>query len=135
MNLFHSRKEVGEIGERLAARYLRRKGYRILKRNCRCGKNELDIIAGDRKYIVFVEVKTRSFSCAEDAELHRPAAAVDAAKRARTLQAARSYLQQKPDRRCPRLDVIEVYLDEGKRPKAFKINHIEAAFSATGTVR
>ena len=135
MSLFLSKKDVGDIGEKIAARHLRRCGYRILKRNCHCGKNELDIIASNKKYIVFAEVKTRSYATAEQAELTRPAQAVDAAKRARTLQAAREYLREHPDSRCPRMDVIEVYLTQEKRPKVFKINHIEAAFSASGRVR
>ena len=135
MSLLHSTRDIGRIGERAAARYLRRKGFRILFKNLHCGKNELDIIAANKELILFVEVKARSFSSVEEAELHRPAQAVDAAKRERTLQATREYLRAHPDKRCPRLDVIEVYLNREKRPKPFKINHIEAAFSANGRVR
>jgi len=52
--------DLGKKGEDLAADYLRKKGYRILKRNWRSGRNEVDIIADNNEYIVFVEVKTRS---------------------------------------------------------------------------
>ena len=135
MSLLHSTRDIGRIGERIAARYLRRHGFRILEKNRHQGRNELDIVAANKELILFVEVKARSFESAEQAELYRPAAAVDAAKRTRTLQAARAYLHQHPDKRCPRIDVIEVYLDRSKRPKAFKINHIEAAFSASGRIR
>ncbi|PIQ97014.1 MAG: YraN family protein, partial [Nitrospinae bacterium CG11_big_fil_rev_8_21_14_0_20_56_8] len=52
--------DLGQEGERKAADFLRSKGYRILQRNFRCAAGEIDIIAEDRKTVVFVEVKTRS---------------------------------------------------------------------------
>ena len=131
----HSKKEIGAIGEKIAAKYLRRHGYRILARNLHMGRNELDLIAKDKQYLAFVEVKTRSFDSLEQAQQHRPALAVDHAKRQRTLQATRDYLHLQPTPLCPRLDVIEVYLDRSKRPKLLKINHIENAFSANGKLR
>lgn len=135
MRTENSKAEVGRIGEKLAARYLRRHRYRILARNVHCGKNELDLIVQNRKYIVFVEVKARSFLSMEDAEAYRPGDAVDAAKRERTLAAVRAYLREHPSKRCPRIDVIEVYLDRTRRLRPFKIHHIEAAVTALGGVR
>jgi putative endonuclease len=57
----HATSVVGTAGEDVAAAYLLRNGYRILGRNVRLGKYELDIVARDiaRDMIVFVEVKTR----------------------------------------------------------------------------
>ena len=130
-----SKSEVGRLGEKYAARYLRRHGYRILARNVHCGKNELDLIARNRKYILFVEVKARSFDSPEAVCEHRPSEAVDAAKRERTLAATRAYLHDHPAKRCPRIDVIEVYLDRSKRLKPFRIHHIEGAITASGGVR
>ena len=127
--------EIGRIGERLAARYLRRHGYRILARNLHFGRNELDLIARNRRYLAFVEVKTRSFASPEEALDRRPGAAVDPEKRRRTIQAARAYLRSHNGKQCPRFDVIEVYLSRDKRPKAFRIHHIEGAFDAKGNVR
>ncbi len=129
------RKTVGEIGERLAARYLRRHGYRILSRNVRCGHLELDIIAKNKKNIVFAEVKARSFSSPEEAMQMRPSEAVDGGKRRRTLQAAYAYLGEHPSPLCPRIDVIEVYLSRDPRPRVYKINHIEGAVDAKGNAR
>jgi putative endonuclease len=123
---------IGVRGERLAARYLRRHGYRILARNVHCGKNELDLVARNRQYIVFAEVKTRSFDTLAQALEHPPALAVDTAKRQRTLAAAREYLRVHPTARCPRMDVIEVCLDRQKRAKVLRIHHIEGAFDARG---
>ncbi|MEK7756799.1 MAG: YraN family protein, partial [Planctomycetota bacterium] len=50
---------MGRQGERAAARYLRRRCYRILARNYRCFAGEIDLIASQAATIVFVEVKTR----------------------------------------------------------------------------
>lgn len=50
---------VGNQGEALACKYLQKLGYKILKRNYRIRGGEIDIIAKDKDYIVFVEVKTR----------------------------------------------------------------------------
>ena len=133
MKLF-GKKDIGNIGERVAARYLRKHGYRILARNHYCGKNELDIVARDGIYIAFIEVKALTFESPEDAD-RRPSFAVDMAKRRRTAEAARAYLHEHPTKLCPRLDVIEVYLDRSNRMKPFKINHIPDAFSASGSVR
>lgn len=55
----HPRQQVGEAGEALAARLLRRKGYKILAANYRTPLGEIDIIARDGDTIVFVEVKAR----------------------------------------------------------------------------
>lgn len=131
MKLF-SKQDIGKYGEKLAARYLKKKGYRILGRNLHFGKNELDLVAKNKEFIAFVEVKTRSYEHTEQAVQSRPALAVDQEKRLRTVQAAKAYLRAAPSRLCPRLDVIEVYLDRQNRNKPFKINHIEAAFTASG---
>ena len=52
--------ETGRTGEKLAARYLRKRGYRILARNYRTKSGEIDIIARDGAEVCFVEVKTRT---------------------------------------------------------------------------
>ena len=133
MKLF-GKKDIGNIGERAAARNLRRAGYRILASNCHCGKNELDIVAQNRTHIAFVEVKALTFDSPEAAD-RRPSLAVDMAKRRRTVDAARAYLREHSTKRCPRLDVIEVYLDRTRGMKPFRIHHIPDAFSANGSVR
>ena len=107
----------------------------MIGKNLHFGKNELDIVAINSQYLVFAEVKTRTLeggSC--DAQI-RPSLAVDSTKRQRTVDAARAYLAKKHTDRCPRFDVIEVYLDRSKRYRALKINHIEDAFTASGKFR
>lgn len=51
--------KIGNQGEDLACEYLRKQGYKILERNYRIRGGEIDIIAQDKEYLVFVEVKTR----------------------------------------------------------------------------
>ena len=53
------RAELGALGERLAAKYLEKKGYRILERNFRCRMGEIDLIALRGSDLVFTEVKLR----------------------------------------------------------------------------
>jgi putative endonuclease len=55
----NQRQAFGKAGEELAVRYLKKKGYKVLERNYTCSVGEIDIIAKDKKTIVFVEVKTR----------------------------------------------------------------------------
>jgi len=81
-----STQRIGRYGERVAARFLRRAGFRIVAKNRHYGKNELDLIAQSKKYILFVEVKTRTFSQKPDAEQARPVMAVDEAKESARLR-------------------------------------------------
>lgn len=119
--------EIGRYGENVAADYLKSKKYKILVQNFHASHNEIDIIAEDKKYIVFVEVKTRSYSPISTFEYETPASAVTYTKQKRVLAAAQAYLSSHPTHKTPRLDVVEVYLS--KQPiRVEKINHIEDAF-------
>lgn len=116
-----STKLKGAWGEETAAEYLKGKGYTIVGLNYRVRGGEIDIIAQNRRYLVFVEVKTRS-----DARFARALEAVTPAKMQRIILAARMYLAQNPTKLQPRFDVIEVYGAPGSRAE---IDHIENAFS------
>lgn len=52
--------KLGRYGEKIAGEYLKSKKYRIIQKNYRCSYGEIDIIAKDKKTLIFVEVKTRS---------------------------------------------------------------------------
>ena len=127
---------IGKIGERLAADFLLKNGYTIAAQNVRLSKNEIDIIAEDRDFIVFVEVKTRTCLYPESGDFGIPSRAVDVGKRKNTGKAARGDLLTHDPQKQPRIDVIEVYLLEGKEPTLtptpIKINHIRNAFDARG---
>lgn len=127
---------IGRLGEELAADFLINDGYSIVARNTHLGKQEIDIIAEDNDFLVFVEVKTRTCRYPEAGLFGIPAYAVDVTKRKNTVTAAKKYLFSNYTEKQPRIDVIEVYLLEQKdgllNPKPIKINHIRNAFDARG---
>ena len=114
---------MGAWGESLAADYLRKKHYTIVAANYRCRFGEIDLIASNRKFLVFAEVKLRkSDSFAAAAEY------VDSRKQNRLRSTAEMYLAQYPTELQPRFDVIEVYAPYGIETKKPVINHMEDAF-------
>ena len=126
--------ELGRFGENAAVKHLKRKGYRILARNFRAGKNEIDIIASRKNEIIFIEVKARTLTALGDLPYGSPLEAVDIPKQKRTLAAASAYLCKSETEKMPRFDIIEVYL---KHRSGFlrtlaveKICHIEDAFGS-----
>ncbi|MFQ6773071.1 MAG: YraN family protein [Clostridia bacterium] len=106
----------GQVGEQYACDYLIKKGYKILTRNYKCPIGEIDIIAQDKKTIVFVEVKYR-----KTAYFGLPQEAVTPYKQNKIRAIAQTYLkmERKLNNLC-RFDVIGVLGDE--------ITHIENAF-------
>lgn len=103
-------RQIGELGERVAARFLERAGYRILERNWRAGRLELDLVARDGGTIVFVEVKARRPGPQD------PSEAVDRRKRSRVRKAAARWIATRPDRAVEyRFDVVAVTLGPGRR--------------------
>ena len=124
-----STKDIGDFGEQLAAKHLKKLKFKILDRNLHKGKNELDLVAKNKEFIVFAEVKTR---CVDDPKKIyfeiSAASAVYSEKRKRTVLAAREYLAENETNLQPRFDVIEVYLSKSEPLKLIEINHIENAF-------
>lgn len=119
--------DVGMFGEKIARRFLRRHRYRIVESNIHQSHKEIDIIATNKEYIVFVEVKTRTVD-GEISDLYeRAASAVNKRKQQNLIFAARSYLSQHYTDKQPRMDVIEVYIKKGTK-KILEINHIENAY-------
>lgn len=107
---------IGKYGEDVAERYLKQKGYNIIDRNFACKQGELDIIAENHEYLVFVEVKTRS-----NYNFGKPIEAVGENKQEHMYKVAKYYLHiHGLEERFIRFDVIEVFIDRGKA----KVNHI-----------
>lgn len=118
-------KTLGRWGESAAADFLRKKRYKIIGIGYRTRLGEIDIIAENRNYIVFVEVKLRrSDNFAEAREY------VGAEKQRRIIAAAKQWLCQNDTEKQPRFDVIEVYAPEGENTKKPIINWYENAFLA-----
>lgn len=114
---------VGAWGEALAAEYLRKKRYQILEANFRTRIGEIDLIASNRQYLVFVEVKLR-----KNADFAMAREFVDYRKQGKIRSTAQLYLAYHPTRLQPRFDVIEIYAPEGMETKSPVINHLEDAF-------
>ncbi len=95
--------ELGIYGENLAVNYLIKKGYRIIERNYRFKKNEVDIICLDNEILVIVEVKTR-----QTAEIGEPWRAVTRNKQKQIIQVANHYLQYNQIDRETRFDIVSI---------------------------
>lgn len=114
---------LGAWGEALAADYLRRKHYKIIATNYRCRVGEIDIIAANREYLAFVEVKLR-----KNADFAEAREFVTYSKQNRIRSTAALYLAWNPTELQPRFDVIEIYAPQGMETKKPVINHLEDAF-------
>lgn len=123
----NTKKQSGNYGEDLAARFLQSRNYEIAARNFHSRYGEIDIVAEDEKYIAFVEVKTRSMS-----SYGLPREAVDIHKQRKIIKTAYIYLSQNDSSKQPRFDVIEVYLKSKNELKAEKLTHIKGAFELNG---
>lgn len=126
LKILTPKRKIGNIGEKAAAKYLRRQGYRILERNFEAKKSEIDIIAKKDNLIAFVEVKTRTLGH-ESAKEPRPASAVTTEKQRKIISAASYYMSRTHKEARMRFDIIEVFLEENrKKPK--EIKHLPGTF-------
>ena len=114
---------LGQFGEDAACRFLKRRGYRIVERNYSCRFGEVDIIARDRHYIIFAEVKLR-----KNADFGAAREFVTPTKQRRVVAAAELWLMRHRTELQPRFDVIEVYAPNGTSTGKPEINHIEDAY-------
>lgn len=116
-------KMLGSWGEALAAEYLRKNNWRVIAHGYSCRYGEVDLIAQNGKFLLFVEVKLRksaSFAFARDY--------VDRYKQDRIRITASIYLSEYPSTLQPRFDVIEIYAPEGIKTVHPEIYHMEDAF-------
>lgn len=112
--------DLGEMGEEEGLALLRKKNFKILETNWRYGKEEVDIIALDGDFLVFVEVKTRSSN-----SFGEPQEFVGKAKQRHLIRAANAYVDRKDIFKEIRFDIIAVTLHPEMR-----VVHIEDAFGA-----
>jgi putative endonuclease len=119
-----SRRETGNLGEKLARDFLKKKGYRIRETNYRCPEGEIDIIATERDCLVFIEVRTKTGT-----GFGSPEESITTTKMRHLVAVAARYCQTHRD--LPpsrRIDVVAIELDRQNRPT--RIEHIENAVSA-----
>jgi len=119
---FRDRIWLGNFGEKVAVDWLLTQRCKVLVQNFRGPKRgEVDIIARDGKLLLFIEVKTR-----REGSKIRPLDAVNREKQGLIERGANAWLKQLGHRNLPwRFDVIEVYVQEGEKPR---VNHVKDAF-------
>ena len=110
------KKLLGKKGERLVEKYLKKRGFSVLKRNFRTPFGEADLIVTDGDTVAFVEVKTRTGD-----SYGRPSEAVTREKRERYVKIAKFFWLQQGEEPNARFDVAEVWADG-------KIEYLENAF-------
>jgi len=115
------KQRLGARGERTACDYLQKKGYEILKRNYRYKHKEIDLIARDRKTVVFIEVKT-----GRSKKFGEPLQKVGLSKRKRLVEVAQNFMQENDLAGFDfRFDVVGIDLENDKE----KIVHLPGAFT------
>lgn len=113
--------DAGRIGEEIAERYLILAGYRIIERNYRAGRLEIDIIARRRECLVFAEVKTRRSSDFGSALENLLPAKVDNVREAAVRYISQNCPAGKPENL--RIDLIAIDMDAERG--RMTLNHIE----------
>ncbi|MDP4153339.1 MAG: YraN family protein [Bacillota bacterium] len=112
---------AGEFGEKACVEFLKKKKYKIITTNFSCNFGEIDIIASDKKELVFVEVKTRRRT-----DHGNPSEFVDIRKLSRMTRTAELFIKLYPSGLSPRFDVIEVIIGtNGDKFETLSINHIK----------
>lgn len=122
------KQRIGKWGETVAAYYLEQRGYRVLARNVRTGRGEIDLIARQEgapprgNVLVFVEVKTRT-----NDQFGLPEEAVDERKLEHLFRAAEAYLEEHTEMTGQewRIDAIAIQGKPGEKAEDVHIEHFE----------
>src|SRR5437762_1083080 len=110
----------GELGERIAERWLRRQGWRVVQRRFRSGHRDIDLVVEREGTIVFVEVKAR-----RGAEFGDPVEAVNWRKQKELSRSASVWIERHGRAsECYRFDVVGVLMDGGR----VRVRHVPNAF-------
>ena len=111
------RRNTGMLGEKYARDFLKKKGYKVIETNYRCGRGEIDIVARQKDSLVFVEVRTKI-----SLEFGTPEESINRAKQNRMRATALHYLQDHT--KLPelwRIDVVAIELNEKGKPSRIEI--------------
>jgi putative endonuclease len=119
------RKETGDLGEKLAGKFLKKNGYRICRTNYRCLYGEIDIIAEKKDYLVFIEIRTKRSD-----RYGTPEESITYSKKEKLIASALAYMETRPLKQGQswRLDFVAVELDRDN--KATRIELIENAIGS-----
>lgn len=120
----HESGRIGRFGEGIAARHLERKGWTVLDRNFRLGRNEIDLIARRGNTVAFVEVKTRTNS-----RYGNPLEAIGSSKRSGIERVAQGWIQRYgTEHSTYRFDAVAVAWSGGPHGSRALVQHVEAAW-------
>jgi putative endonuclease len=120
-----ARQALGELGERIAERWLRRRGWRVVQRRYRSGRRDIDLVVERDGTVAFVEVKAR-----KGAEFGGPVQAVNYRKRKQLERSAMTWIDRHGrEAESYRFDVVGVLLDGAE----VRICHVENAFALAHT--
>jgi putative endonuclease len=124
-----NRQEVGKLGEKVAQKFLKKRGYRIREVSFRCPQGEIDIIAQKKDYLVFFEVRTKS-----NLDFGTPEESLTQSKKKKLIASALTYAnthQNLPS--LWRIDVIAIELDDKGQTQRVELieNAIEQDFPFT----
>ena len=102
------RRTLGQYGEDRAVEWLTARGYRLVERNWRCARGEVDVVAWHGRTLVFIEVKTRAGTATG-----HPFEAITAAKLTRMRRLVPEWFDAHPEvsARAVRVDVVAVHVD------------------------
>ena len=112
-----SRKRTGDVGEKIAAKYLADHGYTILDTNYRCQYGEVDIIAEHKDCLVFVEVRTK-----KSLTYGTPEESITQSKKEKLILTAQTYIQEHDD--IPdnwRIDVVAIEMNKDNSVKRIEL--------------
>jgi putative endonuclease len=115
--------KTGSKGEKLATEFLENNGYKILEKNWRSGRYEIDIIAEEKNILVFIEVKTRTTDY-----YGYPEESVNKTKQDHILQAAEDYVILNNINREIRFDIISIIIN-GNIQKIYHVVDAIAPYS------
>ena len=114
---------IGIVGEKEASKMFEKKGFRIVERNWRMGHLEIDLIAENRKVIVFAEVKARTGTFGNK----MPEEYVDETKKRRMVAAANAYVKYRKIEKEIRFDIIGLIVNPATNEITYRC-HLENAF-------
>ena len=109
---------IGYLGEAIAKEYLENKGYRIIEQNYKTKYAEIDLVAWDRKELVFIEVKTKVTE-----QFGAPEESINRHKINRLIRNALAYVTRKGYLKNYRIDAVCIVLDETNNPE--RISHYQ----------
>lgn len=112
-----NRRQLGILGEKLAQEHLKKLGYRLRQFNFRCAEGEIDIVAEQDDYLVFVEVRTKSGPA-----FGTPEESITASKKEKLIATAQTYLEAHEQQLSFwRIDVVAVELEPGGKLKRIEV--------------